>query len=89
VTTEEFNRLQADSRQNVRGDLPPFEPDIEEYRHELAEFNLSREVETQLLTTLWHIMAAFVDKGFSVDICTHLFSAEDLLGSTDEKGGQA
>lgn len=89
MTTEEFNRLQADSRQNVRGDLPQFEADIEEYRHELAEFNLSREAETQLLTTLWHIMAAFVDKGFSVDICTHLFSAEDLLGGTDEKGGQA
>jgi hypothetical protein len=69
--------------------MPPLEPDIEKYRHELAEFGLGHEAETQLLMALWQIMAAFVDKGFSVDICTHLFSPEDLLSSADEKGGTA
>ncbi len=68
MTTEEFNRLQADTGQFSPSNMPPLEPDIEKYRHELAEFNLGHEAETQLLMTLWQIMAAFVDKGFTTDI---------------------
>ncbi len=44
---------------------PQLNPD--DYREELAEFDLTEEQENELLQTLWHIMSTFVDIGWGVD----------------------
>lgn len=44
---------------------PALNPD--DYREELAEFDLTEEQEKELLQTLWHIMSTFVDIGWGVD----------------------
>jgi len=51
------------------------DPDLEQYRADLAEFNLTEEQETELLQTLWSIMYTFVEMGFSGNISEHLFEA--------------
>ncbi|MCW2248070.1 hypothetical protein M2352_003704 [Azospirillum fermentarium] len=51
---------------------PPFDLDVEKYRPEIAEFNLTEEQEIEFLQTLWSIMYSFVELGFSYDICAHL-----------------
>ena len=89
MTTEEFNRLQAVADGSASSQPPAFEPNIEKYRHELEDFDLDRETETELLLTLWQIMSVFVDKGFTVDICAHVFGPDDILDQQDEKGGKA
>lgn len=51
---------------------PALELDLGKYRAELADLRLTEEQETELLTTLWSIMSAFVELGFSVDVCAQL-----------------
>jgi len=46
-------------------DSPSFDPD--DYRAELAAFDLTEEQANALLGTLWEIMKAFVELGFGVD----------------------
>ena len=45
--------------------LPKFNP--EKYRNHVKDFDLSEDEQTELLRTLWHIMAGFVDIGFGVE----------------------
>lgn len=47
--------------------LPPPEPDIEDYRADMGEFDLSPEQEEELLQILWHIVKMTVDAGFGLD----------------------
>lgn len=45
--------------------IPACEPD--KYREYVEDFDLSEAAQTELLQTLWSIMAAFVNLGFGVD----------------------
>jgi hypothetical protein len=45
--------------------VPPF--DAAQYRDYLADLDITEEQGAELLSTLWWIMAAFVDLGFPVD----------------------
>ena len=42
-----------------------FEPD--DYRHHVEEFDLTKEQQNELLTSLWMIMSTLVDIGWGVD----------------------
>lgn len=61
--------------------------DPEKYREHVEEFDLSEQEQSELLQTLWSIMATFVDMGFGVD--SFQFLPKEALGSvrsdTDEK----
>lgn len=48
-----------------RPDEPNFDPD--DYRAELADFDLTEEQANALLGTLWEMMKAFVELGFGAD----------------------
>ncbi len=52
--------------------LPSFALDVERYRADLAEYDLTTEQETELLEALWHIMTTFVRMGFAGNICEQL-----------------
>jgi hypothetical protein len=47
--------------------------DIERYRAELAEFQLTPEQETELLETLRSIMEAMVRMSIEIDVCGLIF----------------
>lgn len=66
--------------------------DLQKYREYVEDFDLSEEEQTELLKTLWMIMAAFVDLGFGVDSIQLLPSSgqkPELVSSqdVDEPGG--
>lgn len=58
--------------------IEPPQLDLEKYREHVKDFDLSEEEQAELLKTLWHIMAAFVDMGFGVD-------SIQLLSSSDQQ----
>jgi hypothetical protein len=47
--------------------IEPPECDVEKYREYIKDLDLNEEEQAELLKTLWHIMAAFVDMGFGLD----------------------
>ncbi len=47
--------------------FPALVLDPDEYREDLAAFNLTREQENELLAVLWNIMCTMVDIGFGED----------------------
>lgn len=53
--------------------VPPF--DAARYREHIADLDITEEQQAELLSTLWWIMAAFVDLGFSVDSVPRLLPA--------------
>ena len=60
---------------------------LDEYRHHLEEFELTRAQENELLETLWQIMSMMVDIGWGVDnihlMLPELFNQE----SDNDKNG--
>lgn len=56
---------------------PPLQLDEDEYRADLAEFDLSEDQQNELLQALWNIMSMCVDIGWGVDtvrlVCPELF----------------
>jgi len=52
--------------------------DLEKYREHVKDFDLSLDEQTDLLKTIWRIMASFVDLGFGVD-------SIQLLSSSSQK----
>jgi hypothetical protein len=58
-----------------------FQLDPDEYREHLAEFDMSREQQDELLGVLWNIMRTFVEIGFGLD------SVQMFSGVPDEKTG--
>jgi hypothetical protein len=68
--------------------LPVVEPpqcDVEKYRDNLKDMDLTAEEEAELLHNLWMIMAAFVDLGFGVDSIQFLAeSAEKQNASSSD-----
>lgn len=48
------------------------ECNLEEYRQDIAAFNLSKEQEDELLRTLWEIMRAMVEIGLEVDALSRM-----------------
>ena len=74
--------------------LQPLRLDPEEYRDDLAEFDLTEEQQNQLLQTLWDMMSMMVDIGWGVDavqmLLPHLFEnsgadSEKLIEGKDSK----
>ncbi|MDM3871808.1 hypothetical protein QSV34_10640 [Porticoccus sp. W117] len=57
--------------------------DIDDYREDLANFELTPEQEIELLSTLWQIMATMVDIGWGVDnvqlMIPDLFNRESAI----------
>lgn len=60
--------------------------DIEKYRDDITEFDLTDEQADELLKTLWTIMSAFVDLGFGVDSVQYLL-AQHTRPHCDEDSG--
>ncbi|MCG7931813.1 MAG: hypothetical protein N0C88_08680 [Candidatus Thiodiazotropha lotti] len=56
--------------------IEPPQCDLEKYREHIKDLDLSEEEQSELLNTLWNIMAAFVDMGFGLD-SIQLLSASD------------
>ncbi|MGA4472901.1 hypothetical protein ACPA2M_07995 [Ectopseudomonas chengduensis] len=48
---------------------------VEKYREDVEEFDLTEDQATELLQTLWNIMATFVGLGFGVDSVQLLLNA--------------
>ena len=61
--------------------VPPLQLDPDDYREDLAEFDLTAQQENELLEVLWNIMASFVAMGYGLD-SVQLFST----GKTDDQG---
>ncbi len=59
--------------QNDIAVVPPLQLEPDDYRDELAEFELTPEQETELLQVLWNIMSTMVDLGWGLD-SVQLFS---------------
>ena len=79
--TDKFGLTEEwDSSQTLHALQPP-ECDVEEYRGDLQTFDLTPEEETELIKSLWMIMAAFVDMGFGVDSIQILSASEQQQGS--------
>lgn len=55
------------SGKGEEGALAPLACEPQDYMNELAEFEMSDEQKTELLQTLWNIMATMVDIGWGVD----------------------
>ena len=53
--------------------VPPLKLDPDDYRADLAEFDLTKEQQDELLQTLWNIMSMMVDLGWGLD-SVQLFS---------------
>jgi hypothetical protein len=65
--------------------VPTF--DAARYREHIADLDITEEQQAELLSTLWWIMAAFVDLGFSVDAVPRLlpaFAEASLESGADE-----
>lgn len=62
--------------------LPPFDP--AEYQEYVEEFDLTDDQKNELLATLWHIMASFVDLGFGVSSLHHVLPALAQISSNCE-----
>jgi hypothetical protein len=61
---------------------PALELNLDDYRAEIAELEISDAQAEQLLGTLWSIMSAFVELGFTVNICEQILE-KPLLADSD------
>lgn len=52
---------------------PALELAPDKYLDALADLDISEAQKVELLRTLWSIMQRFVELGFSVDVCQHVF----------------
>lgn len=68
--------------------MPPPQCDPEKYREHVKDFDLTEEEQTELLKTLWSIMAAFVDMGFGVDSIQLLSYLDQQQESPQVQDGQ-
>lgn len=60
--------------------------DIEKYRNDITEFDLTDEQADELLKTLWTMMTTFVELGFGVD-SIHYLLAPHTQPHCDEDSG--
>ena len=60
----------------------------EKYRDQLADYELTKEQEDELLTTLWHIMRTFVELGWGLD-SVQLLSAEKAFTEAGNTTGDS
>lgn len=64
---KEFDsNFDTSARAEVSSPQHRLEFDVEKYNAYVAEMNLTKEEEEQLLKALWDIMMAFVDMGFGI-----------------------
>ncbi|MEW8051083.1 MAG: hypothetical protein AB2809_11960 [Candidatus Thiodiazotropha sp.] len=68
--------------------MPPPQCDMEKYQEHVKDFDLTEEEQTELLKTLWSIMAAFVDMGFGVDSIQLLSYLDQQQESPQVQDGQ-
>jgi hypothetical protein len=63
----------ADENMGAPLPVPPvLALDLNKYRAEIEDFQITDEQAEELLRTLWSIMSAFVELGFSVNICERI-----------------
>lgn len=90
---DEHTPVPAGANEAPLAGVPPFDP--ARYREHLADLDITEEQEAELLSTLWWIMAAFVDLGFPVDSFSRLVPAfaeaawESRADEVEEKGPDA
>ena len=56
---------------------PPLQINPDEYREDLADFDLTKEQQDELLQTLWNMMSMMVDLGWGLD-SVQLFAPNKL-----------
>ena len=64
----------------------PMSLDVEKYRPFLAEYNLSRQEETELIQALWTILESFVDHAYGINPvqqCGGALEHNDLQGPVE------
>lgn len=68
--------------------------DMDAYRDDLAELDLTREEQTEILQALWQVMSSFVDIGWGVSNVQLLMpdllgdvapDSKNLIGSNDQE----
>lgn len=79
------NKFHVDPMESTANEIPDFELDVERYRPDIAEFNLTEKQEVELLQTLWSIMRTFVEMGFSHDNCEKLMEIFNETAEFDEE----
>lgn len=65
---------------------PALELDPQEYMGYLGDCDLTEAQKIEFLQTLWSIMAAFVELGFTTNICEQIFES-GLPGESDADEG--
>jgi hypothetical protein len=65
---------------------PAPELDLDKYRAEIADFQITDEQADELLLTLWSIMSAFVEFGFRADDCGQLLGWAAFATGDDQNG---
>ena len=85
--------IKPPSDPSVNASVPsPATPDLDTFRQDLTELDLTDEQAKELLQTLWHIMSMFVDIGWGVDSVQQLLPdlyknlAPDSRELLDSKG---
>jgi hypothetical protein len=68
--------------------VPPLQFNPDDYREELAAFDLTEAQENELLAVLWNIMASFVAMGFGLD-SVQLFSTAECEDPAEKIGGDS
>jgi hypothetical protein len=72
----------ADNTMEAPPAVPPaLELNLDDYRAEIDELEITDEQAEQLLGTLWSIMSAFVELGFNVNICEQILEKPRLADS--------
>lgn len=69
----------------ILASAPSIAMDSSDYAEELEAFNLPKDLERELLETLWSIMCSFVELGFDVDILQLFVPGKDSDGVKSEE----
>lgn len=72
--------------QKAENTLKPLTLNVEDYREEMAEFELTQEQEQELLQILWNITHQFAQMGFGMESTQLIMEA--LLKTVDQDSGK-
>ena len=64
--------------------VPALDP--ADYAEDMAAFDMSEDQKREFLETLWSIMRAFAEMGFSVDLCGQLFAGFNEAAGAERDG---
>jgi hypothetical protein len=74
------------SNQKAENTFSPLALNFDDYKEEMAEFELTQEQEQELLQTLWNIMYQFAQMGFGMESTQLIMEA--LLKTVDQDSGK-